>query len=162
MGVFFNISFGPYEGAAWWRLAQDAAEDYSREASTSCPVLQHFLGQTVFASHRPEELGDDGFCERVLGQLWRRRAFPRKGTFRAAFELAQLGGLLVLFGWWIGWHLPCVMLQLYVTDAMHTGIATPALVPGPTVDGLALIHDIDPSSHSLHLNATATSWARQC
>eukprot|EP00974_Lingulodinium_polyedra_P041938 4026356-Lingulodinium_polyedra.AAC.1 len=29
-GVVFNTNYGPYEGASWWRQAQEAAADYSQ------------------------------------------------------------------------------------------------------------------------------------
>ena len=52
-GLLYSVNEGPYEGASFWREAQEAAELYSKTSGTDCPLLQHLLPR--IAKERGEE-----------------------------------------------------------------------------------------------------------
>lgn len=78
-GVCFQANYGPYEGGQWWRQAQEAAQSYSRTASTSCPLFQHLLPAIAAERGEKERLLEDGYAAEVLRDLWETRAFAEKG-----------------------------------------------------------------------------------
>ena len=64
-GVVHNVSDGPYEGAAWWRETQEAAESYSSENRATCPLLLHLLPRIAAERNEQHRLLDPAYPAEV-------------------------------------------------------------------------------------------------
>ena len=132
-GVFFNLNFGPYDGAAWWRVAQEGAEEYSRLASTDCPLLMFLLPLIASQMHDPEDLSDlsdPDFPRKVLEQLWTYRAYSVKGP------MLQLSRWMSWLDCWAFWHRKVALRTLGLA---YVGIDMGYMTHDPSSSQLQLV-----------------------
>lgn len=88
-GVVFSINHGPYDTAAWWRTAQEAAQEYSDSSSSSCPLLQAHLPGIAEERGERRLLHTQGYAENVLQDFWQERCFQCKGPMLALARWMQ-------------------------------------------------------------------------
>ena len=60
----FHINYGPFDGGAWWRQAQEAAREYTLTVGASCPLLQSLLAR-IAAENWPGAAPPPGRFRRV-------------------------------------------------------------------------------------------------
>lgn len=60
--VVANCTYGPFDNGGFWAKTLDAAADYKRKATSSCPLLGHFM---PMISKEPPPLGSQRFAMRL-------------------------------------------------------------------------------------------------
>lgn len=127
-GILFNLNDGPYEGAAWWRTTQEAAESYAATAKTDCPILQNLLPRIAMETGQEERMTDPTWPQEVLDNLFAARAVDSKGP---SMSTSRWFSWMHCFEYWQGSNALRLLLWTYL--GIHLGYLKEAASGKPKV-----------------------------
>lgn len=91
MCLVFSVNYGPFEGAAFWRQAQDACESWKKHHGADCPLFRALLPRIAKDRGTSDRLWDEEWVQELLGEV---------GTGRDA----STKGPKVSLSRWLGWE----------------------------------------------------------